>query len=215
MRYFYLLLILFLWGCANGHQENKEEAAQLTDTTSYASKSGYLKGEKALTLVNRFAAYEDLIGTPEDKLPELFGTPVDTTFEKGAIDERDATVYYFEYPVSEMTRIYLNAAVQHGKMVGMQISSRENEELLYSSARFLLAGRGIDWTPIAGLNHGYAARSGEHLLWQINFEQTYYGRVGVVNVGTIKYSKCELAWDVENLWGTDGLGNKLDTLSSR
>jgi len=213
-----LLFALLIISCQMQQSKSNNSDADLAeqDTTtaasspSYAMQSGTLTGDEAGELVDRIAMFEDLIGTPEDKIKDLFGEPIDVEFKQRAIDERDAMVYYFEYPVSELSNIYLNATVQHGKLVGIQLSSRENAELIYSSTRYLLASRGIEWTPGGKSRDRYVARSGRYRLWQIDFKHPYHGRTAVINVGTYKYSMCELAWDIENLWGTDGFGNPID-----
>lgn len=219
MKYSILLISFLFISCQMQQPESsstetdlaeKDTTATARSSSSYAMQSGTLTGDEADKLVDRLATFEDLIGTPEDELKGLFGEPIDVEFKKGAIDERDATVYYFEYPVSELSNIYLNATVRHGKLVGIQLSSRENAELIYSSTRYLLASRDIDWTPSGKNRYKHTARSGRYRLWQIDFKQTYHGRTAVINVGTYKYSVCELAWDIENLWGTDGFGNPIN-----
>jgi len=217
MRFIIYLFLLtsIQFACSETDRNNTSQSGIQSDSSSYASESGYLDGKEAYTLIDKLSGYEELIGLSENDIPKHFGTPIDTTFENKAIDERDATVYYFEYPLGELENIYMKTSVQYGKLVGIQISSRENEELLYSSARFLLASRGIDWTPSRNQRgRTHFARSGKHLMWQIQFDQNYYGRTGIINIGTVKYSTCELVWDNEHLWGEDGLGNKIDTLSS-
>lgn len=217
MRILLFLVSVLIIGCeikTTENQKNKEgqhQKAPEKTSRKLVESSYYLRGDESLILVERFKKYEDLIGVPVSDIPDEFGVPVDTVLEEGSIDERDALVYYFEYPVSEYTNIYLKAATQYGKIVGLQLSSTPNAELVYSSARFLIASRGLSWTP-GGLDElqYHAARSGD-LVWQIGFKQEQYGKTAVVNVGTLKYSWCDLAWDAEDLWGKDGFGNKVDT----
>ena len=213
-RKYLFLITLSVLSCS---QKGKPDFEKLSKEDQAAYAIGYISknlksGEETdFSFVRRMKDFEDYIGTPIENLQEKFGIPIDTVIEKNVIEERDALVLYYEFPVSEQAKVYLKAATQYGKVVGLQLSSEPNAELLYSSSRFLLSSRGISLTPLASENPTrYAARTGD-LGWTIGFEQTDGGVAGVVNVGTIKYMWCDLAWDTEDLWGTDGLGNKVDT----
>ena len=213
----YLLALLLIAGCKpDGYPDENNLANKVQDTLalgkSLFGETPYLRGDEALILLDRFSNYENYIGTDKTNMVHSsFGIPLDSLFVENGLSNGSVWFYYYDYPLSDYTHIYLQVAVQDNKVVGLQLSSQPNGDLVYSSARFYIASRGGEWSNLTEKNSGitgYAAFQNDTLVWQIGYVIGYAGRNGVVNIGTIPYANSGQIWNTETFWGEDGIGVK-------
>ena len=47
------------------------------------------------------------------------------------------------------------------------------------------------------------------MIWQVDLTEAEFGAAAILEIGTVKYSTCDLVWDLEKLRETDGFGNAL------
>lgn len=169
---------------------------------------------QTFTPLETVAHLEQYVGAMGEEVRADFGSPSKTTVEREGIDEREATLWYYEWFTGDAKRAHLRFALQDGRVVGVEALTTEDEEVLYAAGRYYVATGGSDWTragnPPETWWDMYAARRGD-TMWQIHFTPTPAGRAGVLRIGTVKYATCDFVWDVEGLRGTDGFGNDLDS----
>ena len=158
--------------------------------------------------------FEGLVGSYTPEILERFGQPDSVTSEHLDIEEREAELWYYKWAIEGAEKAHLRFAIQNDRVVGAEMLDTEQEDVLYSAARYHVALNGSTWTPSTGIEERlgakglYGARKGD-LFWGIHYLQTPVGRAGVIRVGTVKYMTCDLAWETEGLRGTDGFGNPL------
>lgn len=161
------------------------------------------------SLKQHFASLEDYIGITQQRLQELLGEPARTAVVARGVLEHEAVLWYYDFRIAESNLVHWRVALQNKRVVGIQIATTEHPAATYAAAIDFLKEGGSTVGHAAGHENRKVARRGD-MIWQVDRVQHVFGDAAVLEVGTVKYSTCELVWDLEKLRGTDGFGRPLD-----
>lgn len=155
-------------------------------------------------------AYLDgYVGLTADQLRQTLGEPGSESVEHVGEGEREAELWYYNVEAPDGERVGWRFAVQHDRVTGAEFFTASQPECHHAAALEFIESKGSTWTPgLSPYGPTEVARSGNR-VWEVGFVEGDDGRSARIEVGTPKYQMCQMAWDVEGLWGTDGFGNFL------
>ena len=99
-------------------------------------------------------------------------------------------------------------ALQNERVVGIQVVTTKDPEPIYVGSLAFLEEGGTTIFRGSGSEHRKMTRRRD-LIWQVDLTEAEFGAAAVLEIGTVKYSTCDLVWDLEKLRETDGFGNAL------
>ena len=151
---------------------------------------------------------EGYVGISEEQLQALLGQPQRTEIQAEGIPEREALLWFYDFELTDAHVVHWRVALQNERVVGIQVATTQNPDPIYAGALdFLKEGGSTVGHAGNHLNRKVARRA--DLTWQVDLMDSVFGKAAVLEIGTVKYSTCDIVWDLEKLRGTDGFGNPL------
>jgi hypothetical protein len=149
------------------------------------------------------------VGLTADQLRQTLGEPGSESVEHVGEGEREAELWYYNAESSDGERVGWRFAIQHDRVTGAEFFTASEPDCHHAAALEFVESKGSTWTPGLSMYGPTEVARAEDRVWEVGFVEEGDGRSTRTEVGTTKYQMCQVAWDVEGLWGTDGFGNFL------